>query len=232
MGAASRPRVETVLLDAGGVLLDLDYSYLRRLVEAQHREVEAEELSRLEAIARREVHHRIREGAGIREMWREYFEIILGGAGVGVEAHAGIIDSLWEAHERFGLWTVAIDGGPEVVTALKQAGYRLGVISNAEGRVARDLESAGYAGLFETIVDSHLVGVEKPDPGIFAIALERLDVRAEGAVYVGDLPAVDVEGARAAAVRPILLDRHDLYPDLDVERLHDLRELPTMLDPE
>lgn len=229
---AGQPPVETILLDAGGVLLDLDYRYLRRLIQARHGEVDEGELARLEAIARREVHHRIREGARIQEMWRDYFHIILGRAGVGQEVQQEIIDSLWEAHERFGLWTMAIDGGPQVVADLKRDGYRLGVVSNAEGRVARDLEQAGYADLFETVVDSHLVGVEKPDPGIFAIALERLGTNAAGAVYVGDVPAVDVEGARAAGLRPILLDRHDLYADLDVPRLRALGDLRAALAPE
>ena len=98
-------------------------------------------------------------------------------------------------------------------------------MSNAEGRVAHDLEAAGYGGLFDTVVDSHLVGHEKPDPKIFAIALERLGAAPEHTVYLGDVPAIDVVGAKAAGITPVLLDRHDLYKDTDAPRIREIAEL-------
>jgi putative hydrolase of the HAD superfamily len=128
-----------------------------------------------------------------------------------------------------GLWTVAIDGAVDTVRALKEAGYRLGVVSNAEGRVEQDLNGAGFRGLFDTVVDSHLVGVEKPDPRIFQIALERMKVEAASAVFLGDVPAVDVAGASAAGLTPFLLDRHGLYADHGPRRVTSIRELPALL---
>jgi putative hydrolase of the HAD superfamily len=223
-------RVETVLLDAGGVLLDLDYAYLRRLVESRQVEVDEQQLARLEALARLEIHRQVSEGGRVSDAWRDYFHIILNRVGLPPETRGAIIDALWEAHQRVGLWTVPIEGGPDTVAELKRHGYRLGVVSNAEGRVEQDLESAGYRGLLETVVDSHVVGVEKPSPEIFDIALRRLDARPESTVFVGDVPAVDVEGARAAGLTPILIDRHDVYPDSDVLRLTSIRELPSCLD--
>lgn len=225
----SRRRVEAVLLDAGGVLLDLDYAFLKRLIDARHVRVEVTDLSVAESIARTTIDRRVREGGRSSEAWRDYFRIILTRVGVPPEWTDEIIDTLAAAHERVGLWTVAIDGAVETVRSLKESGYRVGVVSNAEGRVARDLSGAGFEGLLETVVDSHLVGVEKPDPRIFAIALERLSVPAESAVFLGDVPSVDVEGARAAGVRPILLDRHDLYADVGTERIRSIRELPGLL---
>jgi putative hydrolase of the HAD superfamily len=79
------------------------------------------------------------------------------------------------------------------------------------------------------VVDSHVVGVEKPDPEIFRIALERMDAPAESAVFLGDVPSVDIVGAHAAGIAPILLDRHDLYGDLGERRVRSIRELPAML---
>jgi putative hydrolase of the HAD superfamily len=221
--------IETVLLDAGGVLLDLDYAYLRRLIEARHCEVSVEELARLEAVARMEIHRHVANGGRVSEAWRDYFHLILSRVGMPATEQAAIIDALWEAHQRFGLWTVAIPGGPETVADLKRRGFKLGVVSNAEGRVEQDLDAAGYAGLLETVVDSHVVGVEKPDPEIFRIALERMDSPAESAVFLGDVPSVDIVGARAAGIAPILLDRHDLYGDLEERRVRSIRELPAML---
>jgi putative hydrolase of the HAD superfamily len=81
----------------------------------------------------------------------------------------------------------------------------LGVISNADGRVRRQLEMAGLAPFFEVIVDSAEVGVSKPDPAVFRLALQRLGVAPTDAVYVGDIRRVDVEGARAAGMRALWL---------------------------
>jgi putative hydrolase of the HAD superfamily len=125
---------------------------------------------------------------------------------------------------------VAIEGALDAVREVRGRGYRVGVVSNAEGQVARDLDNAGFEGVFETVVDSHLVGVEKPDPRIFAIALERMRVAPEATVFVGDLPAVDIDGARAAGMAAILLDRHGLYPDHDAPRIESLGALPSLLE--
>lgn len=226
MSAPGRPeKVETVLLDAGGVLLDLDYAYLMRLLSARGVEVSSEELSSHEAQARTEIERRVREGGRVGEAWRDYFRFMLGRAGLPVDVHEAVVDSLWEAHQRVGLWTVAIPGAVETVRELRQRGYRVGVVSNAEGRVEQDLYAAGFDGMLETVVDSHVVGIEKPDPKIFAIALERLETAPETAVFVGDVPSVDVDGARRAGIYPVLLDRHDLYPDADAPRLRRIHDL-------
>ncbi len=230
MSDALPARVETVLLDAGGVLLDLEYPYLRRLVQARGVEVSLEALAEAEARARNEINRQIQvTGEKASEFWRDYFQLILGRVGVPVEQRERMIDSLWEAHQRFGLWTAATEHGPSTVAELKRRGFRLGVVSNAEGRVAVDLDGAGYEGMFETVVDSHVVGVEKPDPGIFDIALKRMEAVPETTVFLGDVPSVDVIGARAAGVTPILLDPHDLYGDEEVTRLRCIRELPDCL---
>jgi putative hydrolase of the HAD superfamily len=211
------------------VLLDLDYAFLRRLLEARQVAATLEALSESESVARTTIDRRVREGGRSSEAWRDYFRILLTRVGAPPERAEEIIDTLAEAHQRVGLWTVAIDGAVETVRALKDAGYRLGVVSNAEGRVERDLVGAGFEGLFETVVDSHLVGVEKPDPRIFHIALERMGVVAETAVFLGDVPAVDVAGARAAGLTALLLDRHDLYAETVATRMASIRELPELL---
>lgn len=226
-------RLDAVLFDAGGVLLDLDYAYLRRLIEPRHGAVSLLDLSRAEAHARVEVERMVREGGRVGRAWRDYFHFILGTVGVPADGHEAIIDSLWDAHQHVGLWTVAVEGALEAVGKLKQrGGLRLGVVSNAEGKVARDLDRAGFAGLFDTVVDSFVVGVEKPDPAIFRLALERLGVRAEHALFIGDLPAVDVAGARAAGITALLLDRHDLFPAIDAPRLRAIGDLASLLEPE
>ena len=222
-------RVHTVLLDAGGVLLDLDYRFVQRLIAARGCHADLETLQESEAHARTSIERRVREGGRTSEAWRDYFRFLLARVGADPGWTEEIIDVLWDAHHRVGLWTVAIDGAVEAVRALREAGYRVGVVSNAEGRVEQDLGAAGFRGLLEAVVDSHVVGVEKPDPRIFAIALERLGAEAASTVFLGDVPAVDVDGALAAGIAPILLDRHDLYPDAPAPRLRAIAELPGFL---
>ena len=120
--------------------------------------------------------------------------------------------------------------GLETVRALREDGYRIGVVSNSNGRVAELLEIAGFRGVFETVVDSALVGVEKPDPEIFRIALGRLGAAPESAVYVGDVPCVDLVGAAAAGIRGVLVDPLDLFPEVAAPRIRTLSELPRRLE--
>ena len=77
---------------------------------------------------------------------------------------------------------------------------------------------------------SHLVGVSKPDPRIFEIALARLGASPEESVYVGDLYGIDVRGARSAGLSAVLIDRWDLQPDADCPRIACLGELERTID--
>jgi putative hydrolase of the HAD superfamily len=74
-----------------------------------------------------------------------------------------------------------------------------------------------------------VVGVAKPDPAIFRLALDRLGVPASAAVMVGDVPSIDIDGARAAGVRAVLIDPLDLHPGIDVPRVPDVAALAEML---
>jgi putative hydrolase of the HAD superfamily len=108
---------------------------------------------------------------------------------------------------------VAVDQAAESLRRLAEAGYKLAVVSNASGRVAEELEVAGVCSLsdqalprVEIIVDSHLVGIEKPNPSIFHIAVDALDVSPERAIFVGDTVKFDVDGAIAAHLHPVHLE--------------------------
>jgi putative hydrolase of the HAD superfamily len=122
------------------------------------------------------------------------------------------------------LWRVPLPGVFETLRALRAGHYRLAVVSNSNGTIERGLAACGFGGFFETVVDSAVVGVEKPDPAIFGIALRRMGASAGEAVHVGDLPSVDVAGARAAGLAALLLDPFDVFPDCPVPRLATLRD--------
>jgi putative hydrolase of the HAD superfamily len=109
----------------------------------------------------------------------------------------------------------------------------MGVVSNASGQIAEVLARSGVCQAgpgphtpVRVVVDSHLVGVAKPDPRIFDFALPYFDgIDRSRIAYVGDSVTMDVGGARGAGLHPILLDPHDDHPDADFDRINSLLEL-------
>jgi HAD superfamily hydrolase (TIGR01549 family) len=83
--------------------------------------------------------------------------------------------------------------------------YRLGIVSNFYGNLARVCDDAGIRDFFHALVDSVEVGCEKPDPRIFQHALSALGVSAAAATFVGDSLPRDMAGARAVGMRHIWL---------------------------
>jgi putative hydrolase of the HAD superfamily len=112
--------------------------------------------------------------------------------------------------------------------ALRDGGARLVVASNWDCSLPDWLGSAGLLELFDGIVTSATAGVAKPDPRLFRRALEVAGVDAGDAVHVGDSIANDVEGARAAGVRAVLVTR-SAEPSPGVETIRSLYELPALL---
>jgi putative hydrolase of the HAD superfamily len=117
---------------------------------------------------------------------------------------------------------VGVPEAPAVLASLRARGLRLGVVSNSNGTVARLLEALELRGSLDAVVDSGVVGVEKPDPRIFLHAAAALGVEPDEAVHVGDLYSVDVVGARAAGCRAILLDPVGAFAAADCPKATDL----------
>lgn len=218
-----------ILFDAGGTLISLDYDRIRELLTDACKRPSDDELDRAEALARRWADAGLRRRLSTRELWDGYFRRLLEGAGAHPTSLDEALNRLWLANREQGLWRRPVPGAHGVLSRLAASGRRLAVVSNAEGQVEADLSAAGFGELLETVVDSHLVGVAKPDPRIFEIALARLGARANDAAYVGDVPAFDVDGARAAGIAPILLDPHGIHQDVDAVTIRSLGELPGLL---
>ncbi len=113
--------------------------------------------------------------------------------------------------------------------ALRDAGYRLVVLSNANGTLHRAFARLGLAPLVDMMFDSANEGVEKPDRRYFDLVLARTGARRETTVHVGDLYHVDVTGARAAGVAAVLVDEAGLHRDADCPRVRSIAELPALL---
>ena len=107
--------------------------------------------------------------------------------------------------------------------------YRLGIISNADGKIREVLAHCGIADCFESITDSGIVGAEKPDPAIFRSALSSLRARPEESLYIGDVYSVDYLGATAVGMHSVLFDVSRTYVDRGLPRVESLQELEMRL---
>ena len=107
--------------------------------------------------------------------------------------------------------------------------YRIGVISNADGKIEDVLQRCGIADCFLSITDSGLVGYEKPHPEIFRQAMQSLNAQPEESLYVGDVYFVDYLGATQAGMQAVLMDVPGAYKDKPVPRVESLAELDAML---
>ncbi len=130
------------------------------------------------------------------------------------------------AHLERHLWCGVDSQAPCVLDELKRQGLLLAVVSNTEdGRLIDSLDASGIRDSFDLLVDSHLVGHRKPDEAIFRFALERLELAADEAAYVGDSYVHDALAAGAIGMRGILLDPLDLHPESVCPRIGSLNEL-------
>jgi len=196
--------IRAVLFDAGNTLVFLDYARLAQGVGSAL----GLSLTGADLAAHAPAASKAMERAGGSDQHRAavYLEALFLLAGVPPERLTEVRDCLARMHGEYHLWCAVRAGSSESLARLRAAGLRLGVVSNSDGRVTQALEAAGLRHHFDVVIDSALVGLEKPDPRIFRAALEALAVAPEEALYVGDLYEVDVLGAQAAGIRAILFD--------------------------
>ena len=223
--------VRAVFFDVGGTLLHLDRTFILACLAERGIDADATAFLRADGIARRRMSEILRSpdpGTDVSR-WRAYAHTMLTDLGCdGGDADA-VRSRIHERNREGRLWSYAEPGTRETLETLKADGYTIGVVSNSDGRVHHFLEEAGLAENIDFVVDSGAVGVEKPDPRIFEIACDRAGVQPAAAVHVGDYYEIDVLGARAAGVTPILIDPHGMMTDADVTRIRALTELPRLL---
>ena len=240
MAAAS-----AILLDAGGVLV---FPEPARVLPPLHAAGFHPDLATLER-----AHYRamaVQDAAPLppasATWWRDYLLTYIAACGVpeaecealAVQVHQGVRGHSW-AHVGAG----AIDG----LRAVAALGLPMAVVSNSDGTVEGDLRRLGvcYAAgprdgaltpaelsgvKVGIVIDSAVVGVAKPDPAIFSIALDALGVPPSQAVlHVGDSLRYDVAGALAAGLQPVHMDPYGFCPapggHPHVRRLADLPSL-------
>ena len=165
------------------------------------------------------------DGSTDHSFWWMFYSQLL--ARIGLDDDA-VRDQLVSSIRQSANWDVIPPGTRE---QLQQIGarYKIGVISNADGKIEDVLRRCNMADCFRTITDSGLVGYEKPHPEIFRQALQVMKAAPEESLYVGDVYSVDYLGATSAGMQAILMDVSGAYRSKGVPRIESLGELESSL---
>jgi putative hydrolase of the HAD superfamily len=220
-------RIETLFLDAGGVLVFPNWSRVSDVLSAHGVQVDPTALAAAEPLAKQRIDVDATIGATDDQQrgWL-YFNLVLTSAGVALSAQTeAALAELHAYHSKVNLWETVPDDVVPALVRLRGLGLRMAVISNANGTVCAKFNRLGLARHFDAVLDSCDEGVEKPDARLFQIGLERVGGRAETTLHVGDIYHVDVVGARNAGLRAVLLDPFGLYEGYDCPRVRSLDEL-------
>ena len=225
--AIATPNVSAILLDAGGVLV---FPQPDRVLPPLRAAGVDPDLATLEqahyhAMASQDTEDQPPAAAS---WWRNYLVSYVAACGVAPEERELLATEMASQIRGHG-WTHVGLGVRDGLRAVAALGLPMGVVSNSDGSVQGDLHRLGVchvpgsegeaaavaaAGVpMGVILDSAVVGVAKPDPEIFRLALDALGVPAGGTVlHVGDSLRYDVGGALAAGLQPVHMDPHGLCP--------------------
>jgi putative hydrolase of the HAD superfamily len=161
-----------------------------------------------------------------REFWLDYDGRILGILGVrnGVRRTAERVAELLKRPDSIRLYPDV----PETLRVLSAKGARLG-IGTGRPRAAPDLDALGVRHYFDPLIDAFAAGSAKSEGRMFRIAAQAAAEERLVGWHVGDSYGDDVEGARAAGLRPVLVDRQGAHRNVDCPRIEDLRALPDII---
>jgi FMN phosphatase YigB (HAD superfamily) len=224
-------RFDAVLFDAGGVLVLPDPTVIAPLLAPYGGSTDVG-------------HHRRAHYAAMRAKsdanepegsWQSYDDEYVERVGVAETDRTEASFVLGRTRTAW-LWRWMIPETREALDALALAGVPLGVVSNASGQIetvlVREVCQVGPGAHVEMrcIVDSHVVGVAKPDPAIFDHALPHFaEFDRSRIAYVGDSVTMDIASASAAGLHPILLDPFDDHVGADFERIRAVSDLAAEL---
>lgn len=231
----AKPRV--LLFDAGNTLVFPRVDKLASELTALGHSATVEDFYHAERIGKRRLDAwlwpLLRSGDVPRKAdyfyWQEYLSALVAHVRVPEEQAWNVGLKMAEGFKEINTWSGVLAGTEAYLQNLRSKGYFLAVISNSLGLIEEQLRRVGLAGYFEFIIDSHYVGVEKPHPEIFQLALTRASCAPDEAIYIGDLYSTDVGGAQNAGIRGVLIDRVGAYPEADSARITSLTDLDRIL---
>jgi FMN phosphatase YigB (HAD superfamily) len=225
-------RPTAVLLDSGGIFLLPDHERVGGALARSEVPVSPDVLDRAHYLAAAHFTVALDVEGDWAGCWHRYLEVYVAACEVPTDRREEVHRHLDSEFADAGLWSRVVPGSADGLRRLADAGVRLGVVSNADGLMGARLRETGILQVgpgtgvpVECVIDSGDVGVMKPDPRIFRIALDAMDLGPDECWYVGDMPGIDVVGARRAGLRPFAMDPLHLHHRADYDRVGSLAEL-------
>jgi putative hydrolase of the HAD superfamily len=230
-------RPTAVLLDVGGVFFLPEHErILGAFTRAEH-SVTADVLDDAHYAAAVRFGVDLDAEADWAACWTAYLEGYADHCGVTPDFREQVHLHLDNEFADAALWYREAPGSRSGLAELAATGVRLGIVSNADGMIGERLRECellqvgpGVGVEVDCVIDSGAVGVMKPDPRIFRLALDAMGADADDAWYVGDMPGIDVVGARRAGLRPVLMDPLGLHEQAEYERVASLTELARRIE--
>lgn len=230
--------IDLVFFDAGGTLLDPHPSFAELFAvtcTAHGYEITTAEVNEVQGRLAPHLTELVDEAdlphapslspEASRAFWTFTYRRFLGELGIEDEAMTKRLFETFSSTESYRLY----DDVKPALDAIEAAGYRLGLISNFDSWLEEMLIEMEVGHVFDPAIISGQVGVEKPDPEIYRIAVERAGVDPSRTVHVGDSPRTDMEPARTVGITPILIDREGRYPQSEYHRITTLEGLPDLV---
>jgi putative hydrolase of the HAD superfamily len=230
-------RFRAVLFDAGETLVHPVPSFpelFSRIVSEAGHERDPDEVVAASAAVRHGFSEASREGLlwtltpeSSRAFWLEVYEQML--RSLDLPSADGLRETLYEGFTDLGNYAL-FDDVAETLDELTTSGVTLGIVSNFEAWLDDLLAVLGVRERFPVRVISGIDGVEKPDPRIYRLALERAGAAPGEVAFVGDNPEFDVDPPAALGMFPVLIDRRERHPGHAGVRVTDLRALAGVLE--
>ncbi len=222
--------ITALLFDFGNTLAFLDYEALAEEFRRAMPTLDATALERAEYVGRQALDEYVMSSTtplDLDKAYELYFRAWMAAAGIPPSRIDWCRERFMALNQAESLWRIVRPGITEHLRQFREAGFRLGVVSNAMGNIQADAERYGLADYFDVIIDSQVVGVAKPDPRIFYIALERMRVAPGQALFAGDLYSIDMVGAQASGIRGCkLIDVMGHYSWVEHVRISGIHQLP------
>ena len=231
--------VKALFFDAGNTLVFADTSKTLAPLHSMGIRPSREQLFAAECAAKLRRDDEAAQGAKLadRDYWDIFYSTLLAAleederaqaAIAGADRYSGfqmqIKQRLVRKSQAAANWELVVPGTREVLMDLRTR-YRLAVISNSDGHMASLIARVGLGDCFEVVIDSGIVGHQKPDVRIFQAGLSTLGVGAVESLYIGDIYSVDYTGAQAAGMQALLFDACGAYRERGLPRVENMAEL-------
>lgn len=232
-------RLTALFLDLGNTLVSIDFAWVRDELDQRGVSATESELQRAEAAARPSVSRAVRQTGNSEggDAFHRYLATVLGGVASAAAMSdrerddfcAELATVLRVPGQSHRLWSNLLPGVRQTLEAFHRADLPVVVVSNSDGSAADIVDRQGLRDLVRGVVDSHVIGIEKPDRGIFDHALSLVGASPGTVLHVGDIYDVDVVGARGAGLHAMLIDPYGDWPDVDCARIASIAELPGLI---